>query len=82
MASQPSRSPATTVASAVSPRAYLPSHGPRTTAPVASPSSGKNSSQLPPYPMARPQVTSPISTSARRVERASRVAAWKARNTT
>ncbi len=48
MASVPARTPETAPASAARPMPVLPSHGPRSTAPVARPSSGKKYSQLPP----------------------------------
>lgn len=81
-ASQPAWTEDTTAASAVRASPVLPSHGPRSTAPVASPSSGKKYSQLPPYPTASPHVMTPITTSATRVERDSRLSFTNARKVT
>ncbi len=78
----PSRTPETAPAYAASSTPVRPSQGPRRVAPVARPSSGKYISQLPPYPTARPVVSRAISSSATRVETASRFARSKARKVT
>lgn len=80
--SQPSRTPATTPATTASDQPHRPSHRPRSAAPAARPSSGKNSSQLPPYASASAQVTTAIAASASRVFSDSRKVLWKERKAT
>ncbi len=79
---QPSLTPPTAPATTASDQPHRPSHGPRSAAPAARPSSGKNSSQLPPYASAREQVTTAIAASASRVLGDSRSSLWKERKAT